>query len=55
MKDLANTAPVSEAAIANAFELADKIKQRRERSKKWSLSISTHGLKSFRATLTRKL
>jgi hypothetical protein len=55
MKHLAATAPVSELAIANAFELAANIKKRRNRSRNWSLSISTHGLKSFRATITRKL
>jgi hypothetical protein len=55
MKHLAATAPVSELAITNAFELAANIKKRRNRSRNWSLSISTHGLKSFRATITRKI
>jgi hypothetical protein len=55
MKHLANTAPVSELTIANAFELAANIKKRRNRSRSWSLSITAHGVRSIRATLTRKL
>jgi hypothetical protein len=50
MKHLAHTAPVSEAAVANAaaFRPRPRPKQRT------TFSLSAHGFKSFRITFSRK-
>jgi hypothetical protein len=55
VKQLALTAPFSEPTIANAFDLAARVKSRRNHSRRWSFSLTSNGFKSFRATITRKL
>lgn len=55
MKQLALTAPVSESAIANAADLAARVKSRRNRSRRWSFSLTSNGFKSFKFTFSKRL